>query len=172
MALDPLSVMWRMGVGHMLFLARRYEEAVETELTVLEVEPHFWLAHWVLGMAYEQRSESLPALDALRHADEFSGGNPMARGLLGRILALLGHVDEAREYSEELTTRKKGLRRHTRTSGHNPRRSWGMDSTFEWFERAAPEGGYLLSFLNISAVFDSLRPHSRFDALRRLVGLT
>ena len=170
-ALDPLSVMWRMGVGHMLFLARRYEEAVETELTVLEVEPHFWLAHWVLGMAYEQRSESLLALDALRHADEFSGGNPMARGLLGRILALCGHVDEARSTLRDLTTRK--------VSGAIPAEAVGMihaglgdmDSTFEWFDRAATEGGYLLSFLNVSAVFDSLRPHPRFDALRRLVRL-
>ena len=95
----------------------------------------------------------------------------MARGLLGRILALCGHVDEARSTLRDLTTRK--------VSGAIPAEAVGMihaglgdmDSTFEWFDRAATEGGYLLSFLNVSAVFDSLRPHPRFDALRRLVGL-
>lgn len=46
-----------------------------------------------------------------------------------------------------------------------------MDSTFEWFERAAAEGDYLLSFLSVSPVFDSLRSELRFGALQRLVRL-
>jgi tetratricopeptide (TPR) repeat protein len=101
--LDPLSVVWRMGVGHMLYLARRYGEAVETELNALEVDPQFWLAHWVLGMAYEQLGDASRAVAALRQADDLSGGNPMVLGILGRSLSLLGQTDDARQILNRLT---------------------------------------------------------------------
>ena len=45
--LDPMNVTWRMGVGHMLLLARRYAEAAEQELNVLEIDSQFWLGHCV-----------------------------------------------------------------------------------------------------------------------------
>ena len=73
--LDPLSVAWRMGVGHMLFLARRYAESVDTELSALEMDPQFWLAHWVLGLAYEQLGDQSRATAALRQADDSPEGN-------------------------------------------------------------------------------------------------
>ena len=93
-ALDPLSVMWRMGVGHMLFLARRYEEAVETELNVLEVEPHFWLATGC--SAWRTSNEANLSSRSTLSGESSLEGTPVARGLLGRILALCGHIDEAR----------------------------------------------------------------------------
>jgi tetratricopeptide (TPR) repeat protein len=74
--LDPLNVTRRMGVGHMLLLARRYDEAVQAEMSALEIERQFWLAYWVLGMAYEQLGEPPRAINALRYAADFSGGNP------------------------------------------------------------------------------------------------
>ena len=47
-----------------------------------------------------------------------------------------------------------------------------LDAAFDCFERAAREGGYLLSFLNVSPLFDSLRSHERFETLQRMVCLT
>jgi hypothetical protein len=46
-----------------------------------------------------------------------------------------------------------------------------IDAAFDWFERAGREGSYLLSFLNVSPLFDSLRSHERFSALQRTVCL-
>jgi len=37
--------------------------------------------------------------------------------------------------------------------------------------KSADHGSYILSFLNVSPLFDSLRPHERFAALRRAVRL-
>lgn len=170
MTLDPLNVTWRMGVGHMLFLARRYDEAVR-EMRALEVEHQFWLAEWVLGMTYEQLGEPGRAIDALRSAAEASGGNPMVRGLLGRMLARSGHADEARRILKELTTVTAPGTIAAEAVGMLHAGLGDMDSTFDWFERAASEGGYLLAFLNVSPLFDSLRPDSRFGAMQRLVRL-
>ena len=170
-ALDPLSVVWRVGVGHMLFLARRYEEAVETELHALETDPHFWLAHWVLGMGYEQLGDLPRATAALRDADDFSGGNLMTRGLLGRILALCGSIDGARDILKDLTTRKARDAVPADLVGMVHAGLGDMDAAFDWFDRAAREGSYLLSFLNVSPLFNSLRSHPRFGTLQRLVRL-
>lgn len=171
-ALDPLSVIWRMGVGHMLFLARRYEEAVQAELNALEIEPQFWLAQWVLGMAYEQLGDRPRAATALFQADDRSGGNLMVRGLLGRILALCGRTDEARGILKDLTTRHAREAAPAEAVGLLHAGLGDMDAAFDWFDRAAREGSYLLSFLQVSPLFDSLRSHPRFGTLQRHVRLT
>ena len=63
----------------MLFLARRYEEAVRDRAERARYGLTFWLARWVLGMAYEQLGDRPRAAAALQHADDFSGGNLMVR---------------------------------------------------------------------------------------------
>jgi DNA-binding winged helix-turn-helix (wHTH) protein/Tfp pilus assembly protein PilF len=170
--LDPLSVVWRMGVGHMLYLARRYDEAVETELNALEIDPQFWLAHWVLGMAYEQLGDSSRTVAALRQADDLSGGNPMVLGILGRSLSLLGQTDEARQILRRLTPLKLGDAPAADVAALIHTGLGDLEAAFDGFERAAREGSYVLCFLNVSPVFDPLRSHPRFRALQRLVGLT
>lgn len=171
MRLDPLNVTWRMGVGHMLFLARRYEEAVKKESEALDIDAQFWLSHWVLGMTYEQLGDLPRAVDALQRADDFSGGNPMARGVLGRMLALCGRVDDARGVLNDLTTRSADDAAPADTVAIVHAALENIDAAFDWFERAGREGSFLLSFLNVSPLFDSLRSHERFGSLRRLLRL-
>ena len=78
-----LNMTWRMGVGHMFLLQRRYAQAVDEQLKVLEMDSRFWLSHWYWGMAFEQVGDLPHAVESLQRADDFSGGNPLARGVLG-----------------------------------------------------------------------------------------
>ena len=169
--LDPLNTAWHMGVGHMYFLARRYEESIEAELRALEVDPQFWLAHWVLGLAYEQIGDQGRAIAALHRADDLSAGNLMVRGALGRIVALCGNSDEARRILNDVTSRRRADAAPAEIAGLIQAGLDDLDAAFDCFERAARDGSYLLSFLNVSPVFDSLRPHPRFAALQRAVRL-
>ena len=169
--LDPLNVTWHMGVGHMLFLARRYREAIEVELNVLDVDPQFWLAHWILGLSYEQISDSTRAIEALQKADELSSGNLMVRGMLGRILGLRGSTDEACQLLDEILSRRGRDTAPAEIAGLIHAGLDDASAAFDCFERAAREGSYLLIFLNVSPVFDQLRSHQRFGALQRLVRL-
>jgi adenylate cyclase len=166
-----VHVSWRMGVGHMLLLARRHAEAVEQELSVIEMDSQFWLAHWVLGMAYDQLGDVPRAVVALQRADDFSGGNPIARGVLGRALALSGRVDEGRGILQDITLRNAREEAPADAVGIVHGGLGDIDAAFDWFERAAREGSYLLSFLNVSPLFDSFRSHERFSTLQRLMRL-
>jgi tetratricopeptide (TPR) repeat protein len=169
--LDPLSVTWRMGVGHVLFLARRYAEAVDAELSALEMDPQFWLAHWVLGLTYEQLGDHSRATAALWQADNLSGGNWMVHGLLGRMHALCGRIDEDQRVLENLITGPARQPPPAEVVGLIHASLGDTDAAFECFHRAARDGSYLLSFLNVSPLFDPLRSHQRFTALQRLLGL-
>ena len=160
-----------MGVGHMLFLARRYAESVDTELSALEMDPQFWLAHWVLGMAYEQLGDQSSATAALRQADDLSEGNVMVHGLLGRMHALCGRIDDAQAILEDLITRPARQAPPAEIVGLVHASLGNTDAAFECFHRAAREGSYLLSFLNVSPIFDPLRSQQRFAKLQRVLGL-
>jgi serine/threonine-protein kinase len=168
---DPLNVTWQMGVGHMLLLARRYAQAAEQELKVLEIDSQFWLAHWVLGMTWEQLGDLARAVAALQCADDFSDGNPLARGMLGRTLALCGRTDDARQILMDLSARNANESAPADTVGIVHIGLGEIDRAFDWFERAASDGSYLLSFLNISPIFDSIRSHGRFKQLQRRLRL-
>jgi hypothetical protein len=87
------------------------------------------------------------------------------------MLALSGHADEAGRILKDLTTDKAPSAISAEAVGMIHAGLGDMDSTFAWFERAAAEGGYLLAFLNVSPLFDSLRSHERFGALQRLLRL-
>jgi DNA-binding winged helix-turn-helix (wHTH) protein/Flp pilus assembly protein TadD len=167
--LDPLNLTWHLGVGHMLFLARRFEEAIDAELNVLEIDPQFWLAYWILGMAYEQTGERARAVAALRRGDDLSSGNLIIRGLLGRILALDGSDNEARRLLDDLTGRQGRETAPAELTGLVHAGLGDLDGAFDCFERAARDGSYLLAFLRVSPLFDSLRSHQRFGPL---LGLT
>jgi Tfp pilus assembly protein PilF len=47
-----------MGVGHFCYLTRRYDQAIAQEVKTLELEPTFFLAHWILALSYEQQGHA------------------------------------------------------------------------------------------------------------------
>jgi len=83
----------------------------------------------------------------------------------------MGMLDDAvREL--ELAARAPRLRFEAASSLARLVRDRGdVPSAIDWFERAAREGSYLLSFLNVSPLFDSFRSHERFSTLQRLMRL-
>jgi TolB-like protein/Flp pilus assembly protein TadD len=169
--LDPMSTIWCAGVGNMLLLARRYEEAVRQAQSALDMEPRFVIAHWVLGMAYEQLGDVTRAVEAFRYADECSGSNLLSRGLLGRILAVSGRDDEARGMLADLTSRDAAKSAPPEAVALIHAGLGDTEAAFDWLEGAAHAGAFFLTYLNVSPLFDSLRSEPRFGALQRLVRL-
>ena len=169
--LDPLNLAWNMGVGHMLYLARRYEDAIEQELRTLEMDEHFAMAHWILGLCYEQVGRLSESIDALRRAEQYSGHNAFMHGLFGRANALAGRPDDARAVLNVVLAGNE--------SGYVPADAVAVihaglgdrDSAFQWLNRAVDYGCYSITFLAVSPLFDSLRDDPRFDRLLRRLNL-
>ncbi len=54
---DPVSLMVNTQLACGLYMARRYAEADDSCSLVLEMDPHFWPAHYFRGLTYEQQGQ-------------------------------------------------------------------------------------------------------------------
>lgn len=99
--LDPLSQPLNGNVARALYIAGKYEDAIELAEKNLELAPDFFFTHWVLGVSYRQRGNLDKALEHLRKAVTLSGIFAM-KGDLGVALAAAGKEGEARKLLAEL----------------------------------------------------------------------
>ena len=97
--LDPLSLAIQTNVGFVLYEARRYQEAVDRLLNVLEMDPGFGLANFHLGRTYQAMGKYEQSLAPLEIA---APAFPLALGILGGSWAVLGRRDKAHEILEQL----------------------------------------------------------------------
>jgi TolB-like protein len=89
-ACDPYSLIIPVWKAIMLRLAGNYEEAVASCRKALQMDPHFVLAHWGLGLAYEQMNEFDKAAAEFQEAVWLSGGNPGMLCALGHLQGVAG----------------------------------------------------------------------------------
>ncbi|HUE83052.1 MAG TPA: winged helix-turn-helix domain-containing protein [Pyrinomonadaceae bacterium] len=97
--LDPLSPESNAALGHLLYFARRYDEAIAYCRRALDIEPGFVTAHLYLGLNYLQKRMYAEAID------EFEKGAAEERCellvLRAYVYALMGCRDEAQVLLDE-----------------------------------------------------------------------
>ena len=94
--LDPLSLIILTNFGTVLYWARQYDRALEQYHKILSLSPDFWTAHWMMGLAYEQKGNYQDAAEEIRTAMKFfQGTSPVLSASLARVHALAGSPDEA-----------------------------------------------------------------------------
>ena len=96
---DPLNPLHTAWLGWLYYWEGRYEEAEDEARRSLELNPNFPVGHFVLGEVYAARGMYEEAIAAARKAVEVA---PAWRWVLGRIYALAGRRDEARQIVAEL----------------------------------------------------------------------
>lgn len=170
-ALDPVSHNANAHVGIALYRARRYDEAIEHLHKALEMDANALDAHIFLGFAYIQHRKHEAAIAEFQRAVTLSGRNPSLLGLLGYGYAVAGKRGEAQAILKELEELQ--TRRHVSSLeialiyiGLEDR-----DHAFTWLEKAYRERAWMLGFLKVEPIFDSLRSEQRFTELMRRVSL-
>jgi serine/threonine-protein kinase len=167
--LDPLA--HRMDTATILLRAGRYDEALGSVTRVLEVEPHFALAHATLGWAYYLKGMPDQGILALQQALSLSPDSTLYLAQLGQAFALVGRTEEAREVLRQLDERSRqryvspyhvayvytGLGEHERA--------------MDFLERAYQERAGGIFGVRGSFLFAPLRGHPRFQALLRKMNL-
>lgn len=101
-ALDPISPKTVVGSGFHLYLSQQYQPDIDPLLKALELEPEFAVAHWALGLAFDQLGEFERAGAAHRAAVLHSGSSPTMESNLARSLALSGKRAEAEAIAARL----------------------------------------------------------------------
>jgi DNA-binding winged helix-turn-helix (wHTH) protein/tetratricopeptide (TPR) repeat protein len=167
--LDPLSMAISADVGWLLFFARQHERAVDQLLRTIEMDPNFALAHWLLGLNYEQQGRFDEARAQFETASALSQEMPFALASLAHVLAqsdrraaaaileTLIRLSERRYISaHSIATIHAGLGKHA--------------EALDWLEKACEERSNWVTYLHVDPRFDNLRSDPRFQAIVRRVG--
>ena len=169
--LDPLSMAIPANVGVINYFGRRYDAAMGQLQNVLKEDPKFWLAHWGLGLVYEQKGMMPGAISEFETAATLSGRSANAIASLGHAYAIVGKRHEADAVLGELEKRAK----QTNVSSYQMALVYvglaDKDRAFDALEQAFRERSTLLGYLKMDPRLDPLRTDPRFQDLVRRVRL-
>jgi serine/threonine-protein kinase len=168
--LDPVSPIIVTNTGTVLYLARRYDEAIRQFDRALELDPGFTIAHCRRAFAYARKGMLAPAIQDLEQVRQRDESNWLLM-TLGYIYGLSGDRGRARGILAELQRRY----RQGRSDAHSIRFVYqGLDDkngTLDWLEKEYNEHSTGMIGLNVSPDYDSLRGDPRFQDLLRRIGL-
>jgi Tfp pilus assembly protein PilF len=161
--LDPLSLIINTGLGWIAYFARQHDRAIEIYRRTLELDPHFIMARYRRGQAYEQKGMLTEAIA------EFQ--DTRAGLLLAHAYALAGRGDEARQLLTEITnvTKRRYLNSYDIAAIHVALGE--PDAAFEHLERAYEEKSGWLIYLKVDPRLDSLHADPRYAGLLQRIGL-
>ena len=153
-----------------LYIARRFDEAIELCQRTLEIDANFYFTHAVLGLTYHVTGKMDDASHHLRIAVSTSD-IPFVTSLLGFALARSGQADEARQILAE----------YVEQSNHRYISPFafcliyiGLDeieTAMDWLDKAWEERSVQLVWLKTELLFDSVRSEPRFKRVLKLMGL-
>ena len=136
------------------------------------MDPNFAVAHWHLGLAYEQKQVFGAAIEEFQKAVSLSGGSPLMKAALGRAYAKSQKKHEADEMLNELNE----LSKQQYVSPYEVATicvALGNDEeAVQLLGKAYMEHSFHLVYLNVWPQFKSVSSDSRFQGLVQRVGLS
>jgi len=138
---------------------------------VLQMDRDFVPAHIQLGLSYTQTGQHDDSIAELRRALELSHNNPDILAMVGYAYAAAGRRDEARGILAELKTLET---KQYVSPFDNAGVLVGLgekDEAFTWLNKACDERVWIMGFIKVEPVFDSLRSDQRYKELVSKIGL-
>jgi TolB-like protein/DNA-binding winged helix-turn-helix (wHTH) protein/Tfp pilus assembly protein PilF len=165
--LDPLSISMNFSFGWRLYMAHRYDEAIQQLRNTIDMDPTFGLAHLVLGQAYEQKGQYADAIAELQKAVAISHDSAPMLAALAHVYAVSSRPVEARKLLEELKSQSK---RQYVSPFYFAVVYAGLGENAQavvWLNRAYEDRSNPLVFIKVDPEFDALRANKEFNELLR-----
>ncbi len=169
--LDPASPAVSHSLAVQLYLARKFDRAIEQAHDTLEMDANFAISYAVLGEVYLSKGMYREGLSALEKYSALSRSGAASLALLGYSHARLGERKESLQVIEALKAASKqsfvpALFVALVYAGLEDK-----DQAFTWLEKAYEERFNRLAYLKVEALWDPLRSDPRFADLLRRVGI-
>jgi len=169
--LDPVATGTLARSANVDFVAGRYEQAIASLRTILEISPDNVNAHLDLGRALAQVGSWDAALRELQRAAEISGGHPMALAVIGNVQARAGRRDEALLTLDALLA----LEPETYVAPYYKAILYAglgdADEAMRWLEAVRESRHVGVLWIAVEPELSSLRGDPRFRALLLQLGL-
>ena len=168
--MDPLSPVIGSSLAMILYLARKYDQALRVAERTRDIHPQHFLPHLRMGLILVQKRAYQRAVAALKTAVALAGRSTETLAALGAAFAAAGKIKQAKELLSQLERQREQLyvlpyniaKIHA-AAGNKPK-------AFLWLDKAYDEGNPDLIELNSEPIFDGIRGESRFSDLMRRVG--
>jgi len=169
--LDPASPAVSHSLATQLYLARKFDRAIEQAKDTLEMDENFAISHAVLGQVNLSRGMYREALPALETHSALSRGTAASLALLGYAHARLGETKMSLQMIDKLEEASKysfvpALFIALVYAGLEDK-----DQAFAWLEKAHEERFNRLAYLKVEPLWDPIRSDPRFANLLRRVGI-
>jgi tetratricopeptide (TPR) repeat protein len=168
---DPLSLIINATVGLVFYYGRQYDTAIEHYLKTLKMDANFPMAHFFLGQAYVQKGKYQKAVKEFQESLKFFGNSTNMLSALGNAVTLSGKQQIAEKVIEKLHK----IAKKTYVSPYDMATLYAglkdKDRAFQYLEQAVSERAYLLLYIQVDPVMDSLRSDERFQVILKKMNL-
>jgi tetratricopeptide (TPR) repeat protein len=168
---DPLSHYVQGARQIVLYVARRFEEAIEVAEKMIEIDPHNSEPYRWGGISFALLGRWEEAVEWLQRAMMLSGRHVYAIMDLASTLAMLGQEEEARELLAELEERRAREWIPSMSISMACAALGDIESALDWLELAYDERDVWIPALGTDPRFDPLRGQRRFEQMRERLGL-
>jgi len=167
--MDPLSPVIGSSLAMILYLARRYDQALRVLQHALEINPEHFLPHLRMGLVSVQIRKYDQAISHLKMAVKLSRQSTETQAALALAYAAAGKSKRAGEILAQLQDlRGRYVLPYNLAKAYAAGRN--NEKAFAWLEIAYQGGNPDLIELNSEPIFDGLRDDPRFTGLMRRVG--
>lgn len=153
------------------YFGREYQRAIEECEKAEQLDPEYFMLHFIAGRAYMRLNEHAKAIAHLKSARTGTGEMPLMDAALGLAYAVSGKKAETMKLAEAF---KSAARKR-----YIPPTYFGMlfaglgdkDKALVWLEKAFEERADGLTWLNVEPMLDEVRSDPRFQDLIHRIGL-
>ncbi len=163
--ISPRSPVLATAVANVLFLAGRFDDAIEQCHKALELDSGAVSAHTILRWAYEKKGMHDEAIAAFEQERVFAGDTPTTQAKRAHLLAAIGRHDEARVILQGILERRQ---QHWVTAYEIAIiycLLGDRNSAFHWLGQAEREHAVGFTFVRVDPHLEALRSDPRFRDL-------
>jgi len=169
--LDPVSQGILKDKGIFQYYLGLYDEALETALTTLEIDPGFVPVHRLISLAYTGKGMFEEAINETIKWGSLTGNKIKTDVALAYIYAVSGQEDEAKKIIENTGIEKMLSSNDYRGVALVYAALGERDEAFDWLEKSFQKHEESLCSMGIDPKFDSIRDDPRFNEILKKVGL-
>lgn len=169
--IDPVSLHVSTGVGFLLYMSRRFGEAVVEYQRVIDMDPWFAPARRELCMALGQLGRHREALDAIAFARTLAPDSLLTAAIHAQALALAGEHAAARHELDGLMPRAGDSHLLPQFIAATLVALGREDEGLTWLRVALDVRCYTMIWLGVDPWFDIVRGDEKFRIILESVGL-